>query len=138
MSSDRRALKKVEPEEIDGFEGYEDGVEGNDEQRGGVIRGMLLKFTNDFVWVTGDGEELPPGLELVAVDIARVVQKWADKMPVETRVLGPGEKFPDVDKLNDATPRQEWEEGPDGKPKGPWQAQHIVYLLNLATMDRYS
>jgi hypothetical protein len=40
--------------------------------------------------------------------------------------------------MNADAPRAEWVEGPDGKERGPWQKQHIVYLLNLETMDRYS
>jgi hypothetical protein len=80
--------------------------------------------------VTRDGEELLPDLELVAVDVARVVQKWKDQQPVETIVLEPGRKFPDLEELNEKTPRGEWVKGPDGSPRGPWQSQHIVYLLN--------
>jgi hypothetical protein len=132
-------LVKVKAQEIDGFEGYEDQIEGDDRQQGGgIIQGAVIKFTNDSVWVTRDGQELSPDLELIAVDLARVVQKWKDKVPVETRVLGPGEKFPDIEALNDATPRAEWTKDPNDKPRGPWQAQHIVYLLNPATMDKYS
>jgi hypothetical protein len=124
----------------DGFEGFNDRVEGDDEgqQGGGVIKGVLLKFTNDSAWLRGDGEEMPEGLELVAVDIARVVQKWVDKMPEETRILAPGEPFPDIEQLNEETPRSEWSEGFDGKPKGPWQSQSVVYLLNLTTFDRFT
>jgi hypothetical protein len=81
---------------------------------------------------------VPADLELVVVGICRVVQKWKDGAPVETRILGPGEKFPDLEKLNNSTPRIEWTKGPDGKLGGPWQAQHVTYLLNPATMDRYS
>jgi hypothetical protein len=122
----------------DGFEGYEDQIEGGDRRQGGVIRGSVVKFTNETTWVTRDGEELPHDLELVAVDIGRVVQKWVDQQPVETRILEPGEKFPDLKELNDNTPRSEWGVDLNGNPRGPWQAQHIVYLLNPATMDRYS
>ena len=39
----------------------------------------------------------------------------------ETRILEPGEKFPDLEKLNANTPQSEWREGPDGKLHGPWQ-----------------
>ena len=81
---------------------------------------------------------MPAGLELAAVNVIRVVQKWKDGVPEETIILEPGQKFPDVEKMNEAAPRAEWVEGPDGKMRGPWQAQHIVYLLNLETMDRYS
>lgn len=129
-------LKKIEP---DGFEGYEDGIEGDDQdQAGGPIHGSLVKFTNEAAWVTRDGEELAPDLELIAVDIGRVVQKWKDQAPVETIILEPGQKFPDIKELNNKTPRSEWTKGPDGQPRGPWQSQHIVYLLNAGTMDRYS
>jgi hypothetical protein len=90
------------------------------------------------MWVINDGDELPGDLELVVVDIARVVQKWRDHQPVETRILAPGEKFPDIKKLNEETPKSEWVEGPDQQLRGPWQSQHVVYLLNPATMDKYS
>jgi hypothetical protein len=137
MSAD--TLTKVRTQNVDGFEGYEDRIEGDDRpQGGGVIQGAVVKFTNEVTWVTRDGAELTPDLELVAVDVARVVQKWRDQQPVETRILEPGEKFPDLEELNNKTPRSEWTEGPDGKPRGPWQAQHIVYLLNPATVDKYS
>jgi hypothetical protein len=129
------ALMKIQ----DGFEGYEDGIEGNEPQQGGgVIHGAVVKFTNGSTWVTRDGQELPPDLELIAVDIGRVVQKWKDQQPIETIVLEPGQKFPNIEEKNNQTPRSEWTKGPDGKPRGPWQAQHIIYLLNAATMDRYS
>lgn len=130
--------KQTEPL-IDGFEGYEDGVEGVDAyQGGGIIKGTLVKFSNEAAWITGDGDEMPNDLELVVVDIARIVQKWADQKPIETLVLGPGEKFPDIEQMNEETPRDEWVEGPDGKERGPWQRQHVAYLLNIDTMDRYS
>jgi hypothetical protein len=97
-----------------------------------------VKFTNEANWVTRDGLELSPDLELVAINIARVVQKWQDQAPVETRILGPGEKFPDLNQLNTDTPRSEWGKGPDGQLRGPWQAQHILYLLDPATLDQFS
>lgn len=124
---------------VDGFEGYEGDIEGDEPQQGGgVIHGSVVKFTNEAEWTTRDGQELSSDLELVAVDLGRVVQKWQDQAPVETIVLEPGQKFPNIEELNDKTPRSEWTEGPDGKPRGPWQAQQIVYLLNAATLDRYS
>jgi hypothetical protein len=121
---------------IDGFEGYEDSVEGG-EQVDRVIQGSLVKFTNEAEWMSGE-EKLPPALELVAVDVGRVVQKWQDGNPVKTITLAPGEKFPDVAKLNAEVPQSEWEDGPDGKPRGPWQAEYLVYLIDLKTMDRFT
>jgi hypothetical protein len=124
---------------IDGFTGYEDRIEGDDQQQvgGRVIQGALVKFTNEAKWTINDGTVLPPSLELVVVDINRVVQKWIDHQPVETIELEPRQKFPDIEKLNEKAPKNEWSEL-NGKPQGPWQAQHIVYLLDMATMDRFS
>jgi hypothetical protein len=126
--------------QLDGFATYDDSVEGKPEQaqRRSVIQGALIKFTNASVWVTRDGAELAANLELVVVDVARVVQKWQDQEPVETRVLEPGQKFPDLEKLNEETPRSEWGKDTNGQPRGPWQSQHLVYLLNPETMDRFT
>jgi hypothetical protein len=136
MSND---VVKKDPTSIDNFAGWEDGVEGDDRPGGaGVIQGNLVKFTNEAIWVTRDGDELPADLELVAVDVGRVVQKWRDGQPVETIVLEPHQKFPDVEELNEKVPKTEWAEGPDGNLRGPWQAQHILYLVDLATMDKYT
>jgi hypothetical protein len=128
---------------LDGFEGYSDEVEGGDEQQqpsSRVIQGELVKFSNEAAWITGAGEELSPDLELIVIDVIRVVQKWKDGNPdpANTIILEPGQKFPDIAKLNAAVPRKEWVEGPDGKPRGPWQAQHVVYLLDPQKMGRYS
>jgi hypothetical protein len=124
---------------IDGFAGFEDEVEGvTQPESRGVIRGTCIKFSNEATWVTSDGEELSSELELIVVDIGRVVQRWKNGQPIETILLAPGQKYPDVNELNAAVPQEEWEEGPDGKPRGPYQAQSIVYLLNGETMDRYT
>jgi hypothetical protein len=125
---------------VDGFEGFEDETEGAEHSEShGVIRGTCIKYTNETTWVTSsDGEELPPEFEPIVVDVARVVQRWKDRQPIETIILAPGQKFPDIGALNAKVPKAEWEEGPDKKPRGPWQAQFIVYLLNQNTMDRYT
>src|SRR5262249_13011259 len=100
--------------------------------------GTLVKFTNEATWVTRDDDEIPADLELIAVDVGRVVQKWEAGKPVETIVLEPNQKFPDIVEMNEKIPREDWVGGPDGQLRGPWQAQHILYLLDPATMDRYS
>jgi hypothetical protein len=132
-------LMKKEVAVVDNFEGWEDGVEGSDRPEGaGIIQGVLLKFTNEATWVTRDDDELPSDLELVAVDVGRVVQKWEDGRPVETIVLEPNQKFPDIEEMNEKIPREDWVEGPDGQLRGPWQAQHTLYLLDPETMDKYT
>jgi hypothetical protein len=119
---------------LDGFQGFE----AVDSPANRLIQGQIAKFTNQATWITRDGEELSGTLELVAVNVIRVVQKWDDGQPIETRVLQPGEKFPDVEKLNASVPQSEWREGPDGKLHGPWQAQYLLYLLNPNTVERYT
>jgi hypothetical protein len=128
-------IKKDPSSIVDSFEGWNDDVEGEDRPVGaGLIQGTLAKFSNEATWVTRDEEELPK-LEFVAVAVKRVVQRWEDQKPVETIVLEPHQKFPDIQEMNEKIPREEWGEGPDGKPRGPWQAQHILYLLDPETMD---
>jgi len=132
-------VMKKDPTSIDNFSGWEDGVEGDDRpENAGIIQGSLVKFSNEAMWVTRDGDELSADLELVAVDVGRVVQKWQDDRPIETIVLQPHQKFPDVEEMNEKVPKKEWVKGPDGKPRGPWQSQHILCLLDPKTMDKYT
>ena len=77
---------------------------------------------------------------LIVANTRRTVVKWRQEQsaPVETIFLKPGEKFPDLKTRNEETPKSEWVEGFDGKPKGPWEAQHIVYLVDPVSIDQYS
>jgi hypothetical protein len=132
-------IVKKDPTSIDNFADWEDGIEGDDRPEGaGVIQGSLVKFSNEAMWVTRDGDELSADLELVAVDVGRVIQKWQDDRPVETIVLQPHQKFTDVEEMNEKVPKTEWVEGPSGNMRGPWQLQHLVYLLDPKTMDRFT
>jgi hypothetical protein len=136
----REKLPTTPDVRIDGFDGYEDGTEGTEEQTSGrMLVGDKISFTVEAKWVGPDGEELPR-IELMAADILRVVNYWGkDGKPVEehTRILAPGEKFPDVDALNDAVPKSEWREW-QGALQGPYARQHIVRFLNLDIMTKYS
>jgi hypothetical protein len=128
---------------LDGFDGFTDEVEGvddNDDQGASshIIKGAMIKFTNEARWVTRDDEEISPDLELVAVDVLRIVQKWIGKRPVETVVVGPGAKIPDITALNDKCPKEEWGTDFNGKPQGPWQFQYLTYFVDLATLDRFT
>jgi hypothetical protein len=81
-------------------DGFQDAGEDIDAPAKRLIQGELVKFTNTATWVTRSGEELSRNLELVAVDVSRVVQRWEEGRPVESRVLQPGEKLPDLEELN--------------------------------------
>jgi hypothetical protein len=116
-------------------DGFDDTPEGDPNKR--VIVGSILKFTNEAAWEINAGEEWSPDREVVGINILRTTAKWCDGKP-DTRVLEPAEPWPDVEAQNEATPQSEWIEGPDGKPRGPWQNQYVVHLLDPKTMDRYT
>ena len=122
------AMKEV----MDGFDAYGDELDRR------LLQGTQIKFTNAYTWVTRAGEEMPTDEEFIAVDVKRVEAKWTtDKnAPPQTRVLLPGEKFRDIRKLNEETPKSEWREY-NGQLKGPWENQHYLYLLDQL-MKRYT
>lgn len=129
--------KTTTSREVDGFGGYTDAVEGGGEERRSSA--PILKFTNDAEWTVRD-EPMDANREFVMIDVSRSVVKWPPEMdgggPVEVITLAPGQRFPDVDKLNADTPKNEWRTGPDGQLRGPWQTQHTAHLLDPDTMDR--
>jgi len=131
-------LEKPTPRALDGFDVYDDAVEGQEEPRS--QQGSLVKFTNEATWVA-NGEEISPELKLVAVDVDRYVVYWKPDGSGPDRersyYLGPSDKFPDIKLLNATAPESEWREA-FGSMHGPWQAQHIVRLLNPDSLDRYS
>ena len=147
MSNDKKKeptdIIKHEPTKlVDNFEGWEDGVEGSDRPQGtGIIQGTKIKLSNEAAWLQRDNEEMSPNLELVAVDVLRLVQMWGpDGMPVneETIILEPHQMFPDIEEMNAKVPRSKWVEGPNGKMRGPYQASHVLYLLDPQSMDKYT
>jgi hypothetical protein len=125
---------------LDGFSGFNQEVEGDDDhpQGGSVIQGTLIKFTAEAEWVTGAGDPISRNQEFVVYDLLRIVQKWIDQKPVETIIVPPGEKFPNVKMMNDASPRSEWREDLNGNQVGPWQMQYIVYLFDAHTLDEHT
>jgi hypothetical protein len=135
-------LVKVTTQQLDGFDTFEDAVEGEEERATGLIQGDRIKFTNQAEWVLANNDTaLPQDLELLVWDVLRVVQKWPVEPgapPIEERVLQPGEKIPDIAKLNTETPQSEWRPGPNGQMQGPWQFQFVVYLFHEETAAQYT
>ena len=136
MSSNDVALK--EPRSLDEFADWTDEVESRDEQVSErAIIGQLVRFTNEGQWLLPEQVQLTK--PLIVVNVRRTVTKWGkDKKPVETTFLKAGEKIPDLGKRNEETPKAEWIEGYDGNPKGPWEAQHIVHMVDPTSIDQYS
>jgi hypothetical protein len=135
----REVAKQSAETQLDGFTGYDDRIEGDGRPQGGsVIQGTLIKFTNEGKWITSDGDELSADLELVASEVSRIAQKWIGQKPEETIFVPPGQKFPDVTSMNEQTPKSEWREDLNGVLVGPWQNQHVLYLVEQQTLDKYS
>jgi hypothetical protein len=128
-----------EPRSLDEFEDWTDDVESGEEQVSErSIIGQRVRFTNEGKWMLPGQVQLTK--PLIVVNVRRSVIKWSKdkKKPPETIFLKAGEKIPDLKKKNEETPKSEWITGFDGKPKGPWDAQHIAYLIDPVSIDQYS
>ena len=123
-------VKRQSIAELDGFADFVSEVEGEEERTSSlVIQGAKIKFL-DPRWIDNAEQDIT-GKLLTAIGVRNVVNKWdlQENVPVETRTLAPGEKFPNFDKLNAECPQSEWGEK-FGKIVGPWQGQHVVYFID--------
>jgi hypothetical protein len=101
-----------------------------------MLRGTLLKFA-DGQWTTGkEGNPVKQGLRLIALATSHAWVKW-DGKPVEYRVRKPGESLPEREELGDDDEEQ-WQAGPDGKPRDPWQNTRFVYLVDPKTQEAFT
>jgi hypothetical protein len=102
-----------------------------------MLRGTLLKFA-DGQWTTGkEGNAVKQGLRLVALATSHAWVKWSSGAPSEYKVRQPGESLPERDELGD-TDEAQWEAGPDGKPRDPWQNTRFVYLVDPKTQEAFT
>jgi hypothetical protein len=137
-------MKKPENEicNLDGFSGFTDEAEGEDQDQFAsvrVIQGTRINFTNEATWVDIAKQQLPDNLELIVHDIARVVQKWGkDNMPnADPIILAPNQKWPDLKAMNEKCPKTEWRMRFNNLV-GPYEAQYIVYMWDPVKMKKYS
>ena len=93
-----------------------------------------VKFTADYKWERG-GELISPQREFFVVEILRATQRWVDGLPAEgSRVLAPGEPWPNVEELNAKAPQSDWRDY-FGNKVGPWQNSRVVYLMDPKTLE---
>jgi hypothetical protein len=116
--------------ELDGFNDFTNEIEGEEDRTSSrVIQGTKIGF-DDPRWLDNNTGKDITGKPLTAVGVLNVINKWShDNMPLETRILAPGEKFPNFDKLNAECDQSEWRER-FGKMTGPWAGQHVVYFID--------
>jgi hypothetical protein len=124
--------------DLDGFNDFTNEVEGEEDLNSmstKVIHGTRFKFL-DPRWLDPSGKDITGAL-FTAIAVANVATKWGrDNKPLDTKVLQPGKKFPDFEKLNDECDRSEWRES-FGKMQGPWSGQHCVYFVDQQ-LNRYT
>jgi hypothetical protein len=106
-----------------------------------IIRGSILKF-NDWKWSIGKEKEwieIKASRCLVAHATAVGWAKWqgAPGKPVEYRMRERGVPMPERTDLGDNDPT-EWELGPDGQSRDPWQLTHFVYLVDPQTFEEFT
>jgi hypothetical protein len=93
--------------------------------------GDFIKFdaNTETKWFYRDGSPLPRR-QYVPVDCRVELVRWCDKQIMDRIVQRPDEPFPDVDELNEAIPKSEWEEDFNGNPRGPWQLQRSIFFVD--------
>jgi len=98
-----------------------------------LIQGVFIRCV-DGRWSDRDGVSFPTGMQMVVLGTTQAVQHWKNKKPIEAFTKRP---LPDIELLNEAVPKDEWEEGPNG-PRPPYTLQHIVYLLDSRDASMYT
>jgi hypothetical protein len=128
-----------QPRPLDNFASYDDSVQtvDGDRDRSSLLPGTRLKFTNEATWESPEGVDFS-GKHLLAVNVRRTEVKWGDGVPAEVIELGPGERYRDLDAVNETIDKSEWREGPSGQLQGPWQRQHVLELIDVKTMETLS
>src|SRR5262249_51933858 len=102
------------------------------------IKGAILKNV-DGRWSAKDGTTLRDGEQYLGLGTTEALQCWQDGMPSEDPILKePGKDLPDVDELNAKIPKENWEDGLDGKPRPPWQHVWIAYLIRVKDASMFT
>lgn len=106
----------------------------DEESRGAFGGAKMLKFVND-IFVTRQGETIDR--RLIATGVEKRIQKFVGKKLANTIVVPPGERWPDVDAMNENAPQEEWSADLNGNPRGPYVRVLLLKLVDLASLTRY-
>jgi hypothetical protein len=91
-----------------------------------LLRGTLLKWNEVNGYLDRDGVQPAEGPYLLWA-MEEGYQLWKDQTVVDEIIDKP---LPDLEQLNGAIPKSEWEPGLDGHPRPPYSHQYCVYLLD--------
>jgi len=91
-----------------------------------LLRGTLLKWNEVDGYFDRDGVRPVEGPYLLWA-MENGYQRWKAQILVDEIIDKP---LPDLDQLNGAIPKSEWEPGLDGHPRPPYSHQYCIYLLD--------
>jgi len=101
-----------------------------------TMRSSYLRWTEQLHWIDRDG--MPPPSPLLVHGVDESVRRWRTidgiKQPQDIWT----KPLPDPEELNRTTPQSEWERQLDGSVGAGWKHEVFVYLVNLATGERYT
>ena len=99
---------------------------GGGEVRQPLRRGVLLKWNAVDGYLDRDGVQPVEGPYLLW-GMDQGYQRWKDQALIDEIIDKP---LPDLEQLNGAIPKSEWECGLDGHPRIPYSHQYCIYLLD--------
>jgi hypothetical protein len=71
---------------------------------------------------------------MFSISTTVALQHWESGLCFDTILKQRGKPLPDVDALNAAIPKTEWDDdGFDGEPRPPWELNWVTYLLDPQT-----
>ena len=112
----------------DGDDGFDNVLHASDR----LLRGIHARWNDTNEWHDPDGMPIPSPLLVVGNKTA--LQMWKNRIPTVITKL----PLPDVDELNAAIPRNEWEKGLDGQPRAPWTVVFALYMVHLESGQLYT
>jgi hypothetical protein len=121
---------------------YEDGFDDfNLEQIGqrpGAFGGArLLKFVTD-KYATREGDVISPERRFICLGLTKVVQKFIQQKLVDTKIVPPNENMPDIERMNEEAPKEEWGTDLNGNPAGPYSRVLVLKFIEEPALTRFA
>jgi hypothetical protein len=117
-----------------GDNNYDDGFSNSRSSK--QVTRNYLRWTEQTHWTDRDG--IPPPSPMLVTGISESVRRWRTVDGVKKPEDITNIPLPDPVELNRTTPQSEWERQLDGKMSAGWAHTVFVYLVNLATGERYT
>jgi hypothetical protein len=95
-----------------------------------------LRWTEQMHWIDRDG--MAPPSPMLVYGVSESVRRWRTIDGVKRPEDITTKPLPNPEELNQTTPESEWERQLDGSVSAGWKHEVFVYLVNLATAERYN